>query len=147
MKHFTLKELTQSPTAQSRGIDNQPTPEAITNLTALVEQVLDPLREALGTPIRVTSGYRSQALNRAIGGSTTSQHMRGEAVDFVCADMARAYDYIRQHLPHDQVIWEFGGDHQPKWIHVSYRRDGRNRRQALRASKTPAGKTYYSAYK
>lgn len=142
MKYFKLRELyvTRQP------YNNTPPVGVIDKLRAVVDKVLDPLREAIGTPITITSGYRSPEVNRAIGGSKTSQHMLGEAVDFVCKDMALAFDYIQEHLPYDQLIWEFGTDAQPDWIHVSYRADGRNRRQALRASKTPAGKTYYSAY-
>lgn len=142
MKYFKLRELyvTRQP------YNNTPPVGVIDKLRAVVDKVLAPLREAIGTPITITSGYRSPEVNRAIGGSKTSQHMLGEAVDFVCKDMALAFDYIQEHLPYDQLIWEFGTDAQPDWIHVSYRADGRNRRQALRASKTPAGKTYYSAY-
>lgn len=142
MKYFKLRELyvTRQP------YNNTPPAEALAKLRAVVDNVLDPLREAIGMPITITSGYRSPEVNRAIGGSKTSQHMLGEAVDFVCKDMASAFAYILKHLPYDQLIWEFGTDAQPDWIHVSYRADGRNRRQALRASKTPAGKTYYTAY-
>lgn len=142
MKYFKLRELyvTRQP------YNNTPPAEALAKLRAVVDKVLDPLREALGKPVLITSGYRSPEVNRAVGGSKTSQHLLGEAVDFVCDDMALAFDYILKHLPYDQLIWEFGTDAQPAWIHVSYRAEGRNRRQALRANKTPAGKTYYSAY-
>lgn len=142
MKYFTDRELLHTNT----GLPNQASPEVLESLHYIIEQVLDPLREAIGTPITITSGYRSPEVNRAIGGSKTSQHMLGEAVDFVCKDMAGAFAYIQERLPYDQLIWEFGTDAQPDWIHVSYRADGKNRRQALRASKTPAGKTYYTAY-
>lgn len=142
MKYFKLRELyvTRQP------YNNTPPVGAIAKLRAVVDNVLDPLREAIGTPITITSGYRSPEVNRAIGGSKTSQHMLGEAVDFVCKDMASAFAYILEHLPYDQLIWEFGTDDQPAWIHLSYKADSKNRRQALRASKTPAGKTYYTAY-
>lgn len=132
MKYFTLDEFVRSPTAQRLGIDNTPPPEVVERLTALVDNVLDPLRERLGKPIIVTSGYRSPALNRAVGGATTSQHTRGEAVDFVVgggsrSDLFVAMGIIRQSLPFDQLI----NEQDLSWLHLSYRRDGQNRRQFL----------------
>lgn len=134
MKYFTLDELTASDKAKRLNIDNTPTPEAKARLVALVAHILDPLREAMGVPIRVTSGYRSPQLNKAVGGVKASQHQRGEAVDFVCLDMAKAFEYIKKALPFDQLIWEYGDDRAPAWIHVSYRM-GANRRQVLRIRK------------
>lgn len=131
MKYFSLKELTNSPTAKSKGIDNTPTPEVVKNLTLIVDKVMDPLREWYGKPIRVTSGYRSPLLNRAIGGVKNSQHQKGQAIDFVCDDMAKCFEYIKNNLTYDQLIWEYGNDRSPKWIHVSYDSKS-NRKQVLR---------------
>lgn len=129
MKYFTLKELTRSVTAKNKGIDNTPGEAEKNNLIALVENVLDPLREAWGQPIIITSGYRCPALNRAVGGSATSQHVTGEAADIrtvsdTVEDNKALYELIRVlNLPIDQCINEYGYD----WIHVSY--SPRNRRK------------------
>lgn len=142
MRYFTIKELSASITAKSMGIDNTPTPEAEANLTALVEAVLDPLRERYGHPIIVSSGYRSPRLNKATPGSSpTSQHKTGEAADIYVADAkgrAELFSIIYYLLPYDQLIWERGNDDAPAWIHVSYR-EGNNRRQCKR---TNDGKNY-----
>ena len=120
MKYFTIKELTRSTTAELRGIDNTPSQQVIDNLTALVENVLDPLREAWGAPIHVNSGYRCAALNKAVGGVPTSQHILGEAADITVGTRAknqRLYALLRQlDLPVDQAI----NEHDFRWIHVSY---------------------------
>lgn len=128
MKHFTIHELSQTGT----GLPNNPSPQVIARLRALGDNVLDPLREAMGFPIRVNSGYRSPQVNRAVGGSPSSQHIRGEAADITCRDNARAFRYIKEHLDFDQLIWERGDDKAPRWIHVSYRTDRPNRKQVLR---------------
>lgn len=131
MKHFTIEELCRSDTARSRGIDNSPTEEVRKNLTALVGNVLDPLREWYGKPIYVNSGYRCPALNKAVGGVANSQHLTGQAADIDVNDRAenrRLMKHIEENLDFDQLIWENGG----AWVHVSYRADGRNRRQVLR---------------
>lgn len=126
MKHFTLEELTHSDTAVRLRIDNQAPREAAERLAALVENVLDPLREIFGKSITVTSGYRSKELNRRVGGATNSQHILGEAADIVSDDNRRLFDIIRTRLPFDQLIWEKGG----RWIHVSYSKE-RQRKQVL----------------
>lgn len=131
MKHFTIEELCRSDTARIRGIDNTPTEEVRKNLTALVGNVLDPLREWYGKPIYVNSGYRCPALNKAVGGVASSQHLTGQAADIDVNDRAenrRLMKHIEDNLDFDQLIWENGG----AWVHVSYRADGRNRRQVLR---------------
>lgn len=120
MKHFTIKELTRSTTAQLRGIDNTPSQQVINSLTALVDNVLDPLREAWGKPIHVNSGYRCPALNEVVGGVKTSQHMKGEAADITAGSQEanrQLYSLLRQlNLPVDQAI----NEHDFSWIHVSY---------------------------
>ena len=123
------------------GIDNTPTTEARANLTALVEAVLDPLRERYGYPIMVSSGYRCARVNKAVGGKKTSQHVKGEAADIYVGkakDKAMLFAMIYYLIPYDQLIWERGNDEAPAWIHVSYR-EGYNRRECLRYD----GKRYY----
>ena len=120
MKHFTMSELTRSVTASRLGIDNTPPQSAINALTQLVDHVLDPLREAWGQPIYVTSGYRCAALNRAVGGAERSQHMSGEAADVTAGsreDNRRLWQLLQQlRLPVDQVI----NEHNYRWLHISY---------------------------
>ena len=142
MKYFTIGELTKSATAKRKGIDNSPSRQVQKNLTALVEKVLDPLREAYGKPIIVTSGYRCEKLNRAVGGAASRQHVKGEAADIrsvqdTPAENEKLYDLIvKLGLPFDQLINEYGYD----WVHVSY--GPRNRRQRLKAVRMN-GKTVY----
>lgn len=134
MQYFTIKELSASTKARKMGIDNTPTAEAVANLTALVEAVLDPLRNRYGHPIHVSSGYRCPRLNKSVGGEKTSQHMTGEAADIYVTnpkDKAMLFSLIYYLLPFDQLIWEKGTDEAPAWIHVSYR-VGNNRRECLR---------------
>ena len=122
---FTKSELTRSDTARIRRIDNTPTPEASTALDALMWNVLDPIRRMWGRPIIVNSGYRCPKLNAAVGGSATSQHMKGEAADITAGDPTKnkeLFDMIeRSAIPFDQLIDEKGY----RWIHVSYRPNGR----------------------
>lgn len=130
MKYFTIQELTISNTAQRKGIDNTPDQKAAAALTALVTNVLDPLREAWGRPIVVNSGYRCPKLNRAVGGVARSQHTKGEAADIRTLSNRRWENEqlfkLMLKLPFDQLIDEHGYS----WIHVSYA-EGRNRRQVL----------------
>lgn len=136
MKYFTIQELTASATAKRKGIDNTPNAEVTANLTALVSNVLDPLREAFGKPIVVTSGYRCQKLNRAVGGAARSQHCKGEAADIrTLSDRTwenrQLFDLIQKlNLPFDQLIDEYNYD----WVHVSFRA-GRNRKEVLHVRK------------
>ena len=120
MKYFTINELTRSTTARLNGIDNTPSQQVINNLTALVDNVLDPLREAWGKPIHVNSGYRCKALNTAVGGVPASQHMLGEAADITAGSREanrQLYSLMRQlKLPVDQAINEYDF----RWIHVSH---------------------------
>jgi zinc D-Ala-D-Ala carboxypeptidase len=114
--HFSLDEMTASQTATRRGLDNEPSEGVIKALTLLCENVLEPVREHFGRPVRVSSGYRSPALNKAIGGSPTSQHVKGEAADITCpgVDNLRLARWIRDNLRFDQLIMEGG------WVHVSF---------------------------
>ena len=133
-KNFTLEELCASATAKAKGIRNQPGQTDVVNLCALVHKVLQPLREAMGHPVKIGSGYRSLALNRAVGGVSNSQHMKGEAADLcIDGDMQKGksgFQFIKQHCEFDQLIME----HNSKgtyWVHVSYRCDGNNRKQVI----------------
>lgn len=128
MKYFSIEELTASTEARKMGIDNTPTSEAVSNLTELVEHVLDPLRDKYGHPIMVSSGYRCPRLNKAVGGAVSSQHTAGEAADIYVGrpkELAELFSLIYYTLPYDQLIWESGNDEAPAWIHVSYRREPR----------------------
>jgi hypothetical protein len=144
-QHFTLGEMTFSPTAIKNNIDNTPNPQVIKNLQALCENVLEPLRKYIGMPIKVSSAYRSDALNSIIGGAKSSQHKTGQAADLDLGDKcAAAFKFIKENLEYDQIIWEFGNDIQPDWVHVSFSTKG-NRKNALKAIKI-AGKTKYIPY-
>ena len=137
MKYFTIEELTFSQTAAKRGIRNETTPEIEKNLTALVGAVLDPAREKWGRPIKVTSGYRCPALNKAIGGAAQSQHMKGEAADIVAGSWRENAELGRLIVKSgcfDQLIFEQSNREctECDWIHVSWKRVGENRRQVLR---------------
>lgn len=127
MKYFTLAELTRSATAIQHGIDNTPSVDTIFNLNRLVADILDPLREAYGKPIHITSGYRSPTLNSAVGGVKTSHHQNGMAADFVGtpntqAENKRLFELItRLKLPYTQLIHEKGSTATgPAWIHIGY---------------------------
>ena len=133
-ENFTLAELIESQTARRHNISEQfnPPQSVINNLTATVEHILQPLRTAVGAPIRVSSGYRHRRVNTIIGGSANSQHIPGQAIDFSGIGMSNAelFQRIRQmRLPFDQLIWEYGTATEPAWIHVSY--SPRHRRQVL----------------
>lgn len=138
-KYFTLEEFTRSTTAENHGIQNIPNERQIASLKSLVENILDPLREYLGKPIKINSGFRSASLNKAIGGAATSQHCLGEAADIVIdgvsvKDVVAAVKKLR--LPFDQMIDEFS-----EWTHISYRQP--NRLEFLEARKVN-GKTTYT---
>lgn len=131
-EHFTLSELTRSDTADRKHIDNTPTVEVVANLRALCRNVLEPARVSFGAPIYVTSGYRCPALNAAVGGKPTSQHLRGEAADLQVQgvrNLKRLYKVIKSHGIFDQLLYETNRT-GAKWIHVSYTSYG-NRRQAI----------------
>lgn len=129
MKYFSIKEMTKSNTATAKGIDNTPDQTITDNLTKLIEAVLDPLREWYSKPIIVNSGYRCEALNKAIGGTKSSQHMLGEAADITVGskeENEKLFDYIKDNLEFDQLI----NESDFSWVHVSYR-EGRLRKQVL----------------
>lgn len=133
-KNFTLDELLASTTAKQQHIINAPGIVEVCNLCALVHHVLQPLRDAMGEPIKIGSGYRCTRLNQAVGGVANSQHTKGEAAD-LCIDGdklkgKRWFEWIKTHCEFDQLIWE----HNAKgsyWVHVSYRSDGKNRKQVI----------------
>lgn len=130
-KYFNIAELTRSSTAIKKKINNTPTKEIENKLSQLIDNILDPLREAWGNPIMVSSGYRCPALNKAVGGANSSQHKLGQAADIhtksnTKEDNKKLFDLIKQlKLPFDQLI----NEHNYKWIHVSY--SPKNRRQIL----------------
>jgi hypothetical protein len=128
-KYFTLEELTVT----NENLDNTPGDLAKQKLKALVKNLLDPAREMYGFPICVNSGFRTLAVNKAIGGATKpiSQHTKGEAADLECADNAKLFYLIRDNFDFDQLIWEEGNNLQPDWVHVSYKAKG-NRKQILK---------------
>jgi len=145
-KNLSLKELTKSATAIKKGISNEPTKEHLENLKAVAENIFQPLRDYFGVPIAVTSGYRSASLNRIIGGISTSQHCKGEAIDLdadVYGNLTNAaiFGYLKEYTDFDQLIWEYGDDENPAWVHCSYTR-GKNRGELLVAYKD-SGKTRY----
>jgi len=150
-EHLTLAEATKSQTATRLGIDNSPTIAHLEALRAVAKNVFEPIRNHFGVPIAVTSGYRSKALNEAIRGSRRSQHCQGQALD-IDADVygritnAEVFHYIKNHLDFDQLIWEFGNDTTPDWVHVSYVADGSNRGEVLIAYREN-GRTRYKKYK
>ena len=145
-KNLSLSEVTRSETAKRRGISNMPTPEHIENFKKLAENVFQPIRDHFGVPIRISSGYRSKELNAAIGGSSSSQHCKGEAIDIdmdgTTVTNKQIFDFVKANVNFDQMIWEFGTDTNPDWVHVSYNSDGAQRKQILKAVKA-GGATKY----
>lgn len=148
-KNISYKEATLSTTAKRLGIDNTPNAEQFSNMVYVAENVFQPVREHFDTPIYVSSFFRSEALNKAIRGSSSSTHMKGEAMD-LDADVygkvtnAQIFHYIKDNLEFDQLIWEFGTDKNPDWVHVSLSK-GNNRKQIL-VAKRVGGKTVYEFY-
>lgn len=146
-EHLDLSELTRSESAKRNGINNNPTPEHIENFKLLAENVFEPIRLHFKTPIFISSGYRSKELNAFIKGSASSQHCKGQAID-IDMDGSKGgvtnkmvFDFIKDKLDFDQLIWEFGTDANPDWVHVSYAK-GANRKQKLKAVRNN-GKTSY----
>jgi len=145
-ENVSLKELTKSESATRFGISNEPTEEALSNLQKLATHILQPVRDHFGKPLIITSGYRSPELCLKIGSTTTSQHTKGQASDFEIGGIANKdlSDWIHQNLDYDQLILEFWKPEEPNsgWVHCSYKGQGLNRKQYLRAF-TENGKTKY----
>lgn len=146
-EHFTLEELTVSPTAKKLGLPNTPTAEHIENMRYCCEKILEPVRAHFGKPVQINSSYRAPAVNKAVGGSKTSQHVNGQAIDFEIPgiDNKAVADWVADNLEFDQVILEFysAGDKNSGWVHASIKKEGGNRKQRLIATKSKAGGTVY----
>jgi zinc D-Ala-D-Ala carboxypeptidase len=147
-EHLDLSEITRSEQAKRLGISNMPTEQHLENFKNLAEAIFEPIRAHFRCPIHISSAYRSEALNKAINGSATSQHCKGEAIDI---DMdgssngvtnAMVFEFIVAKLNFDQIIWEFGDTINPSWVHVSYKKNGPQRHEILRAVKVN-GSTQY----
>jgi len=145
-KHISDKEGVYSTTATRRGLDNTPDSEQLDNMKLLAKKIFEPLREWVGGPIRINSFFRGPELNTAIGGSNKSQHCKGQAMDVDDGGCnktnAEMYKFIKDELEFDQMIWEFGDDNNPNWVHVSYVSEDSNRNRCLKAYKDK-GKTKY----
>lgn len=144
-KHITLKEATHSLYALTHGINNEPNAIVLKNMAFVAEHVFEPLRVHFNVPIAINSFYRSARLNKEIGGTANSQHIFGMAIDLTSNGKVtnkQLFDYIRENLPFDQLIWESGTDLNPNWIHVSLTQ-GKNRSQVLRARANSSGKMMY----
>lgn len=146
-KHISTKEGVYSRTATRLDIDNKPNEEQLANMKLLAEEIFEPLRAYVGGPIKINSFFRSPELNKAIGGSTKSQHCHGQAIDiddtFGKMSNAEMYEFIKENLDFDQIIWEFGDDDNPDWVHISYVSAEENRKRCLKAYKEK-GKTKYA---
>ena len=143
--HLDLSEVIRSDSAKRNGISNMPTPEHIENFKLLADNIFEPVRKHFSVPIRISSGYRSKELNAKIGGSATSQHCKGQAIDIdmdgTSLTNKQIFDYIKDNLPFDQLIWEFGNEDNPDWVHVSYVPNGR--KQILKAFKMNGATKYF----
>jgi hypothetical protein len=138
-KHISDKESTYSITALRLGLDNTPGDYEYSNMELLAEKIFEPLRKYVGGPIKINSFYRGPELNKAIGGSSKSQHCEGRAIDiddtYGYKTNAEMYKWIKENLNFDQMIWEFGDDNNPAWVHVSYVSEDQNRNRCLKAYK------------
>ena len=145
-EHISKKEATFSATATRKGIANEPGEYELQNMELIAEKVFEPLRKAVNGPIKINSFFRSEELNKAIGGSSKSQHCQGRAMDlddtYGYMSNKDMYNYIKNNLDYDQMIWEFGTDSNPDWVHVSYVDADSNRKRCLKAYKED-GKTKY----
>ena len=150
-EHLDLAEVIRSEQAKRAGIDNTPTAEHIENFKKLAENIFEPIRNNFRVPIHISSGYRSEALNKAIGGSKTSQHSRGEAIDVDMDGSSNGvtnkmvFDYAYKNLNYDQLIFEYGTEENPDWVHVSYSSSGVQRKQALKCTRVN-GQPHYEPY-
>ena len=145
-KHISYKEAIKSNTALRLNLDNTPGDYEISNMVGIATHLFEPLREYVGGPIKINSMFRSVDLNTAVGGSKSSQHCQGRAIDlddtFGYKTNADMFNYIKNNLNFDQMIWEFGNDKNPAWVHVSYVSGDQNRNRILIAEKVN-GKTNY----
>ena len=145
-EHISEKEATKSVTALRLGLDNTPDGDTLNNMKIVAEKVFEPLREYVGGAIKINSFYRSSALNEAIGGSTRSQHCKGQALDiddiYGHKTNKEMFNWIKDNLDFDQMIWEFGNEDNPDWVHVSYVSEDKNRNRILKAVRDE-GKTKY----
>ena len=145
-KNISYKEATRSITAIRLGLENKPSDYELTNMQVLAEKVFQPLRKWIGKPIKINSFFRSVELNKAIGGSSRSQHCEGRAIDiddtYGHATNAEMFNWIKENIDFDQMIWEFGDDENPDWVHVSYVSEDSNRKRCLKAYREN-GKTKY----
>jgi hypothetical protein len=145
--HISYKEATLSYTAKRKGINNIPNEYEKTNMQVVAENIFEPLRKWVGGPIKINSFFRSVELNKAIGGSSKSQHCEGRAIDiddtYGHKTNAEMYNYIKNNLDFDQLIWEFGTDNNPDWLHVSYVSPDSNRNRCLKAYRDSNNKTKY----
>ena len=150
-KNLSLSEVIKSNTALRRGIDNTPTESHIKNLKYVAEKVFQPIRDHFDAPIYISSGYRSQALNEAIGGSTRSFHSHGMALDLDQDDRNRGvsnadvFFYIKECLPFTELIWEFGDENNPNWVHVAIAK-GREDEKKIKIAEKVNGKTQYKIW-
>ena len=146
-EHISYREAVKSNTAMRLDIDNTPQPYEITNMHGVANNIFEPLREWVGGPIKINSFFRCTDLNRAIGGSNRSQHCQGRAIDiddtYRFKTNAEMFHYIKDNLDFDQLIWEFGSDTNPDWVHASYINPNENRRRCLKA-KRKHGRAVYS---
>ena len=151
-KHLTFEECTHSDTADKLGIvNNNPNDSVVENMKLLAEKVFEPIREHFKTPIYVSSMFRGLPLNQAVKGSITSQHCSGQAMDIDMGDKGKPsnfeiFQFIKNNLKFDQLIYEFGTDKNPAWVHVSYS-NKHNRGQVLKARKNQLNKTVYENFK
>ena len=145
-KHVSYREGVYSITALRLGLNNDPSDAHLQNMKLLSEKIFEPLRMYVNGPIKINSFYRGPELNKAIGGSAKSQHCKGQAMDIddTYGHMSNAtmYKWIKENLDYDQMIWEFGDDNTPAWVHVSYVDPGSNRNRCLKAYRED-GKTKY----
>ena len=145
-KHISYKEGVYSITAIRKGIDNEPNEEQLSNMKLVAEKIFEPVRIHFKVPIKVNSFFRSPDLNKAIGGSTKSQHCKGQAIDiddtYGKIKNSDIYWWIKENLDFDQMIWEFGNNDNPDWVHVSYVSPDKNRNRCLKAYRDD-GKTKY----
>ena len=144
--HVSYHEGTYSRTGERRGLDNTPNKEQLKCMKEVAENLFEPLREWVGGPIKINSFFRGEPVNTAIGGSTKSQHMKGQAIDiddtFKHKTNAEMYYYIKDNLDFDQMIWEFGTDKNPNWLHISWVSHRPNRKK-LTIAKKVNGRTKY----